>query len=147
MTTREGHIAPLMLSCVSAFNQFHNRKRRCEPTISDIKIRCQSLLLAGHIPLSQQYRFFITTVAQVVCAMQVVDASILSDNNRREHKPSSYQLKTTLFVSCAKMLRNEEDVDGVSVAEWVRMIYDSKFDKYVNPLLEELRKSTEEKQE
>ncbi|ELU04002.1 hypothetical protein CAPTEDRAFT_214501 [Capitella teleta] len=59
----------------------------------------------------------------------VTKATWSQADNRRDHKPSSYQLKTTLFVSCAKMLRNEEDVDGVSVAEWARMIYDSKFDK------------------
>ncbi|ELU04219.1 hypothetical protein CAPTEDRAFT_194284, partial [Capitella teleta] len=69
----------------------------------------------------------------------VTKATWSQADNRREHKPSSYQLKTTLFVSCAKMLRNKEDVDGVSVAEWVRMIYDSKFDKCLDKLVPKLR--------
>ncbi|ELT87005.1 hypothetical protein CAPTEDRAFT_191401 [Capitella teleta] len=80
-------------------------------------------------------------------AYVVTKATWSQADSKSQHIPTSYQMKTALLDSCARLLRNKEDVDSVSIAEWVRMIYEHTYEKHAIPLLQALVRSKEKEDE
>ncbi|ELT93741.1 hypothetical protein CAPTEDRAFT_189661 [Capitella teleta] len=80
-------------------------------------------------------------------AYVVTKATRSQADSKSQHIPTSYQMKTALLDYCARLLRNKEDVDSVSIAEWVRMIFEHTYEKHAIPLLQALVRSKEKEDE